>query len=258
MKKIIILFFVVAATITASILFMRHINAQNTFTLEWHEINLQTYDTMKPTFEELQSVYVAAFLPIIKPHVYANDPRVANIPTEKRAFVDEKIVAGITEVLRSESWRMEISKLYAELQRNPPAYLVIAKDSHKKALGFALFTKERIKTYLASRLLSISEGSSKNFDSTHADKDEIYVSLLVVGPGTQKKGIGKALLFSVFDHCPHIKNIWLTTLASYFNKNAQAFYNHVGFTRILTGTFTFDKGETDWLKEQMIYSYQKP
>ena len=33
------------------------------FTVEWHEITKQTYDTIKPTFELLQPIFVAALLP---------------------------------------------------------------------------------------------------------------------------------------------------------------------------------------------------
>ncbi|KKQ33512.1 MAG: hypothetical protein US49_C0001G0192 [candidate division TM6 bacterium GW2011_GWF2_37_49] len=259
MKKLGLLF-ILAAAVIASVIFTRFKSTQEPFTLEWRKITLQSYDEMKPTFELLQTIFVEAFLPLIKPDVYKYDARFANIPADKKSVVDQKIIEGITKSLQS-AWFKKMDKLHAYLQDKhlPAAYLAIAKDSQNKALGFSLFMEEPIKDNIGSRILNITQGSLERISQDHQVNDEVYVSLLSVDPGIQKKGVGKALLFSVLDHCPHIKTMYLTTSAGDSNKNTQAFYEHVGFTRILTGIFTSSGEESDYEQAgKIVYLYKRP
>jgi len=259
MKKRILLFFVVAIATTCSIMFIRYKVIGPSFTVEWHPITLQTYEAMRPTFDVLHNVFVEAFVPLVKPDIYKHNPRLVNLPAEKRPFAEQKVVAGITTSLQSE-WSKKIDRLYADLQSNriPAAYVAIAKDCHHNVLGFALFVEESMQDNLDSRLLTVIEGSCDKITPLHSEHDEAFTSLLAIRPDAQQKGIGRALLFSILNYCPHIKKIYLTTSASDSNKRTQGFYEHVGFTRILKGMFAVSEDASDFERAgKIVYMYQK-
>lgn len=229
------------------------------FTLEWHEIAPQTRLAMQPIFEQLRLVSIEAFLPVIKPYVYAHDTRLANIsfeniPTEKQQAIEQKVVADITESFL-EDFDKKMNQLYSDLQNKQisAAYVVIARDDQQKIIGFSMLQEGSIKKKILDYLLTVLEGSPENIiaDAAH---DKVYVNWLAVMPGAQKKGVGKALLFSVFNHRPHIKKIYLKTHGHDFNKNAQTFYEHLGFTRMFKGIY---ENKIDYEREKIVYLYQK-
>ncbi len=251
---------VVICAATFLVLFIRHHAHTSAITLSWHEITPQTRDLFKPTLDALQNVYVEAFVPLVKPDVYKHDPRLVNIPPEHRSFVEPKVVAEITHSLQS-GWHKKIDSIYADLftHRIAAAYVVVAKDHSNNVLGFALFTEEPMKNNLETRLLTITEGSRESIARSPSEHEEAYVWLLAVSPHAQHKGLGKSLLFSVLDHCPHIKKIYLTTSASESNEQAQHFYEHVGFKRILKGSFVVRKEDDSAFERagKIVYLYQK-
>ncbi len=222
-------------------------------TIEWHEITHETYPTIRPILESLETVNVNAFLPLVKPYAWKHDKRLVNVPEEKRPFIEEKVTSNIIQSLKSK-YKEIITKIETGLQNKtlPIVYLAIAKDNQQKILGFALFKKESIKTNLSSRLLNITEGSRDQIDST-PDQDQLYVYVLAVDPKAQKKGVGKKLVFSAFQYCPKIKNLFLKSSAHESNKKTQGFYEHIGFIPVLKGIFN----APGWEREKIVYMYEK-
>jgi ribosomal protein S18 acetylase RimI-like enzyme len=254
--KLIIILVIVIAVIT-SLAFIRYKKPKEAFTLKWHEITPQSQEALSPTFGQLQSVFIDAFVPLIKPYVYATDPKLVNIPAEKKSFVDQKVIAGITESLKTD-WQRKINQLYGDLKNDQiSAYLAVAKNNQQQIVGFALFSERNIKKYLTAGLLTVLEGSSEQIPSNDSVHDEVFVDLLAVQPEIQKKGIGKVVLFSVFEYHPLIKKIYLRTSASIFNNNAQAFYEHIGFTQVLKGIFAEHENRAGFDHEEIVYVYQK-
>jgi GNAT superfamily N-acetyltransferase len=263
MKKIVIIAVTLAFAATASIICMQSTDTKAAFTLEWHELTPQTCKIMQPTLAQLQAIFVDAFVPVVKPNVYAHDPRLAHIPEDKKAVIEEKVVAGITESLQA-GFDKKINDLCCDLQEKKlsAAYVAIARDSKQEAIGFALLYVEPLKDHLDKCLLTITEGSHDQVIAPTAGDSQIYVNFLMVKPGTQKKGVGKALVFAVLDHCPTVDTIYLVTPACDTNKNAQAFYEHVGFKAILKGTFISDftaneNCDLDCAKREILYMYKK-
>ena len=64
-------------------------------------------------------------------------------------------------------------------------------------------------------------------------------------------------MFSMFDDFPHIKKIYLKTVANYLNKKAKDFYQHIGFTQFIRGRFIIDEGEPDSDDGNIVYLYEK-
>ncbi len=261
-KSIILVIITAISITTAVVLIVRRAPAQQAFSLEWHEITTQNFPELQPTLASVEPVFIDAFVPLIKPYVYAHDPRFINLPAEKRSLAEPQVITGITESLKS-GWAKRIEKIRAKIvAANPvPIYLAIARGDKQKILGFALLTNEPIKDHLATHRIQVIEGSMESIDATASTpntRDQVYVSLLAVVPEAQGKGVGKALLFTVLTHCPHIKTIGLSTSANPLNKKAQAFYEHLGFVRLLKGVW--DKRDADWEfdREKIVYGYQKP
>jgi GNAT superfamily N-acetyltransferase len=229
--------------------------AKPDFTLEWHEITAKTFSEFVPTFESLKSIFVESFLPLIKPQVLKQqDSRIANLPAEIR---EQKVAEGISKSLRL-GWDKRIKQLYEDLNSKhlSAAYLTIARDNQKKAIGFVLMKEESIKDLFLKDGLdkSIIE---KNVDLNDITQDQMHVAILAVKPGTQKKGVGKALVFSAFDHLPHIKKLYLRTAADDSNKNTQAFYEHVGFVPVYTGAFASEEGDSSgFAAQKIVYIYK--
>jgi len=251
MKKIIIKSVILAATVIAGTQAMEHDTpTMPGFTVEWHEITPDTYATMLPVFDAIKPVYVASFLNLVNTIA----PRLAHGSAEHVV----PTAAIITASLQAD-WTHRITKLYTELRnkRIAIAYLAIARDNEQAPVGFALFKQRNIKGALSADVINISEGSLDSIDSNPDAQDQIYVSPLAVKPGTQKKGVGKALVLAVLDHCPQIKKIYLRTYAHEANKNAQNFYERVGFRRIITGSFISDKDDFGLGSGQIVYEYKK-
>lgn len=257
MKKINI--FIVLLTITAlGTLVLMRLKAAPNFTITWQEIKPQTIAQLKPVLEPLPSILTQAFLPIVKPYVYATNPRLEHIAeqsVEQKSLIEQNVIAGITQSFQNE-WDKKINAVQTGLENNEiaAAYIAIAYDSIRKPLGFALFKEVPISQEL-QKLISITQGSREHIQDTH---DELFVDLLAVLPDTQHKGIGKALLLSVLDKCPHIKKIYLRTSVSDANKKTQGFYEHLGFTRMLTGTWESAQDAGDFGREKILYLYQRP
>jgi GNAT superfamily N-acetyltransferase len=251
MKKFIIKSVTWTAAVIASAQAVEH-NAliMPNFTVEWHEITQETYSTMLPLFNAIKPVYVDAFLNL----VHTITPGLAHEPGERTV----PTVTTITASLQAD-WTNRITKLYTELHDGhiAIAYLAIARDNEQAPIGFVLFKQRDIKKVLANDVINIIEGSLDRIDSNPDAQDQIYVSPLAVKPGTQKKGVGKALVLVIFDHCPQIKKIYLRTYAHKANKNAQNFYEHVGFRRTITGSFTSDKDDFGLGNAQIVYEYRK-
>jgi ribosomal protein S18 acetylase RimI-like enzyme len=257
MKKF-TLIIITLACISAGIVVLMRIKAAPNFTIAWHEITPQNYPELQPILAPLPDVLAHAFLPIIKPHAYATDPRLAHVtqlPAEKQSAIEQSVIANITQTFHRH-WQQQITEILTGLQNNElaAAYIAIAYDSSHIPLGFALFKEISISREL-QKLIAITQGSREHIQDTH---DEVYVDLLAVEPGIQSKGIGKALLFSVLEHCPHIKKIYLRTSSGESNKNTQGFYEHVGFTRVLTGSWQSAEELGDFGKEKTLYLYQRP
>lgn len=259
MKKITMIPFLLISVVLWIFLFIQYKKSQPAFTLEWHEITPQTAGALQPTFQMLKPIDVASFLSLIKPYVYAHDPRLTSIPAEKRHLAEPKVVAAISESLQA-SWDKKLAHLYADLQEKKAAaaYVAIAYDAYHNPLGFALFEEKYMKEYLAKGLERVVEQWGDQAIVTSQVPDQAYVALLAVLPGSQKKGLGKALVFEVLSHCPHIKRIYLATSAHEMNKQAQGFYEHIGFKLVLKGVFVLEEGRSEFDREKIVYLYQKP
>ena len=99
------------ASIAAVMIFMHLRPIKRGFTIEWLEITPQTQASMTPLFNQLETIFIQAMLPVGKPIFYATDPRVAAIPAEKRAEAETKIAAGMVAGLHTE-WQKKISTIY--------------------------------------------------------------------------------------------------------------------------------------------------
>ncbi len=248
---------IISIVIVVALLVLWRIKATTNFTIEWHEIKPQTFAQLKPLLEPLPAITTQAFIPVVKPYTYANDPRLAHIaeqPAGQQLLVEQKVVEGITQSLQND-WNKKITNVLLGLENNElaAAHIAIAYDSAHKPRGFALFKETPISEEL-KKLVSLTQGSSEHIQNTH---DEIFVDLLAVLPDTQGKGVGKALLLSILDGRPHIKKIYLRTFADDANKKTQGFYEHVGFTRLLTGTWE-STDKDDLKREKSLYLYQRP
>lgn len=255
---IIIVSVILAATITAFFIFKREKPSKQDFTIELLEIQPQTKDQMSRLFDQLEPIFIETMLPIGKPIFYDTDPRVANISFAKRKFADPKITTGMTKGLITD-WHNQQSKLYTGLENKQitAAYLAIAKDLNNNPIGFALYQQISVKEFFEKNIENVLEGSLDTIKKTLAQQDTIYVSQLAVQPDAQKKGVGKVLVFSVLNHYPQVKKIYLTTLAHPLNHNAKAFFEHIGFKRILTGEFALEKGAPEFLREKILYMYKR-
>lgn len=229
------------------------------FVIEWHRITPETYTAMYAIWPSLQNIFVEAFLPVVKAQVYAHDPRIASVPEEERSQAEQNVVDEITQSLNVE-WNTKLQRFHAEVseQTFPASYLILAKNRQREIIGFAFLKEESLQTLLKTRLLNATEGSLENGILLPDADDEMSIELVAVKPDIQNKGIGKALLFAVFDHRPHIKKIYLTTSASQSNAKTQGFYEHVGFTRVFKGIFSGDESESGFRQEKIVYLYQRP
>ena len=257
MRKYIIAFLILASTIVLINLFIQNKIAQKTVELEWHDITLTTFDSIKPTFPILGNIFAEAFLPTARAHAYKYDPRLQNIPIEKQHFVKEKVHAIVIEQILA-AWNKTIDGFYTKLQskRLDHFYIAIAKNNRQEIIGFALFIKGPMKSNVLSRL-RFKETMPQEIDQALGTNNEIRLHYLAVKPFTQQKGIGKALVFSVLDHCLDIKTIYLTTPASEFNKKTQGFYEHIGFKPMYLGTTLENIAKTDIDYTKIVYVYQK-
>jgi len=231
------------------------------FNLEWHEIKKENSREMLPLFLLLNPIYVEIFLPVMKPYSYIWDPSLANIENEspeKQAAAEERVNSEISEELRV-GWIGIINRLYDALQNGVvrTAYLVIAKDLEQNIIGFCLFKEIDVKHHLTVRITKFIEGSLDLINSDFNVHDTIYVSDLGIRPGIQKKGLGKTLLFSIFEYCPSIKKMYLDTSPHELNKKTLGFYDHLGFKRLIRGHF-IDEGEGFYGRDKIVYFYQRP
>lgn len=222
--------------------------------VEWHEITPQNYSTVHPIFNALKPVFADAFLEVLRPYVYANEPRLASHPMGQSSFVDGKVNFGIRDTMKRRL-NKQLSQVVRDVQSKKiaAAYVAVARDTAHNVVGFALFKECVFADYVSPQLKKVIEGAM--VPSTK--RDQICVLYLAVAPEAQKRGIGKALLFAVFDHCPQIKKIYLTTSADEFNKNAQDFLEHIGFKRVLKGEFTPDYNDAGFDKIKIVYGYTK-
>ena len=233
--------------------------------LERYEITSRTMNSKKLIFDQMKKIYVDAFFPMIIDHVYKNDPRLKkfeNILNESKFSIRKivadrinKMVAGrIIDSLKS-CWDKEISQLSDELKNGSicKAYLTIAKNG-KENVGFVIFKKRSVHQMIRSGNLDSAE---KSILQRSLPSNEILVGPLAVAPGTQKKGIGKALLFEPFHCCQGANTIFLTTSASNSNTNTQNFYKHVGFTEVLKGQFCKDPDESGYREQEILFKYTK-
>ncbi len=107
-----------------------------------------------------------------------------------------------------------------------------------------------------SLVTPLSERDLAVLASVATPLDQVFVDVLAVKPGTQKKGLGKKLILAVIDHRPLIKQIYLDTPGCEANKNTQGFYEHVGFKPVMK---IFVKAESAYECEpKIVYIYQKP
>lgn len=222
--------------------------------IEWYEITPQNYSTVHPIFNEIKPVFADSFLEVIRPYVYAKEPRLASHPMGKSSFVDGKVNFGIRDTMKRRL-NKQLSQVVRDVQSKKiaAAYVAVARDTARNVVGFALFEECVLSDYLSGQLKNIIEGAV--VPSTK--RDQLCVLYLAVAPEAQKKRIGKKLLFFAFDHCSHIKNIYLTTSADEFNKNAQDFFEHIGFKRMLKGEFTPDYNDAGFDKIKIVYGYTK-
>lgn len=251
-------FILIITLIVVVIFFIKIKKAQKdmlqSFTVEWHAITKQTYQNKISIFEQLKPVYFESFINLIKPYIYATDNRLLNIPIEKKDITEKNVINNITQSLQL-IWTKKIEDIYNDLQnkKTPTAYIAIVKDNKQKIAGFTLFIEKPINDYLKSNLDTITKKFTNSIFTSQYKQDQVYVSVLAVSPAFQKMGVGKLALFSVLKHCPNIKNIYLSTAIDKYNKNAQDFYEHIGFIRLIEGTFINDKTGD---KDKIVYLYQ--
>ena len=243
--------FVPALFCSASI--TRDERMQKACTLEWHEITEGSLPGLMPTFESLQDIFVAAFLPVTRIDMEKQiqlSPGTITVPVS-----DE----GICHALKN-LWQAKLLDLQQAFQSEAPqhnriasAYLVIAKNNQNQNMGFALFTSQRLGDILQGAIFNVC----KPIES-FLIQDTAYLDLVAVNPAMQGCGLGRALVFSVFDHCPFIKNIYLIIPASSSNESIQKFYEHLKFFRYLQGDFWGNLEDSPFDKEKIMYLYQKP
>jgi ribosomal protein S18 acetylase RimI-like enzyme len=207
-----------------------------------------------PIFKEIKPVFADSFLEVIRPYVYAKEPRLASYPQGKSSFVDGKVTFGIRDTMKRRL-NKQLSQLTRDVKSNKieAAYMAVARDTAHNVVGFALFKECVLADYVSPQLKKVIEGALVS----STKRDQLCVLYVAVAPEAQKKGIGKKLLFAGFDHCSQIKNIYLTTSADEFNKNAQDFFEHIGFKRVLKGEFTPDYNDAGFDKVKIVYGYTK-
>lgn len=263
MKKLILfslLGFIITATVSGC---KQQPEAKSAITLTWHKLTPETCDSKQPLMAVLKGIFIAAYIPLIKTDLYAHDPRLKNIPADFKTATDGKLTEKVMLSLQT-GFDSKMSALRKELEDKTvaAAYLAIAKDNKDQAIGFAIFSEKPLKAHLEERLVKIIKEPQEKISLPSIPHSQMRVNLLMVKPDTQKKGVGKALLFSIFEHCSSVTTLYLKTPASETNKNAQAFYEHVGFKALLIGSFSTPHGDkeeskSDFAKKEIVYMYQK-
>lgn len=257
MKNIVIIFFVVLALAmlaTPSLAVALHKKTTVPFTIEWHEITPRTYPVLSPTLEALGPVFSRAFVPVLAPYVRLYEPPegmdLANVALDDEQALFERIAAFVQN-----DWTQMVKE---NAHRPDSGYLAIAKNSRQETLGFAIFDKKTFGEHMHSAVAI--DGSVQNQHALDAltsdDQDAIYGAILAVDPAAQGIGVGRALVFSVFTHCPSIKKIFLTTSADQLNQGTQAFYERLGFTYVLRVMLNQSSWGNFW-REKRVYLYQK-
>ena len=228
-------------------------SAQDDVSITWQTIHAQNIAQMQSVFAEIKPIFLDAFLPMPKAFVYTHDPRVQHIPAEQKSLIDAKVTQAVLEN-SAQIWAKKIHNIETEAAQNIVHHLAIARDTHNTPLGFALFKEGPIAEHIKAKFSSLTSGS---IDQIIDKPDQIYLSILAVKPGIQKKGLGKSLAFSIFRELPHITTLYLSTPAAVENENAQKFYEHIGFKEIARGTRA-DAPADSYEHKSIIYRYTKP
>jgi len=247
MKKIVVGITALACVTIAGFALMRVHAAPKDVALEWREVT----PADAPLLESLRGIFIDAFTPISKNYY---EERIKALPEEKQAEAKKIMDIGIRQGLNV-TWDRKV-QLYTTLG-DTKGYLGLAKDAQGDILGFVLVREIDVRKVLQEKNLvtPLSETDLAALAPVATPLDQVFVDVLAVKPGTQKKGLGKKLVLAVLDHRPLITKIYLDTPGCEANKNTQGFYEHVGFKQVMK---IFVKAESAYECEpKIVYLYQK-
>ena len=225
-----------------------------TFTIEWHEITPQTYPDLRPTLEALEPVFSRSFAPVLTRYIRLYGP-----PEDmKRAGIESSdehtLLERITAFVQGD-WLQMVEE---NAHKPDSGYLAIAKNDRQETIGFALFAKETFEEHMHGAVaIDGTVQDQHTFDELASNsQDTAYIAILSVDPAAQGIGVGRSLVFSILDHCPEIKKIFLTTSADPLNQKTHAFYDRLGFTYVLRVMLNHSSWGNFW-REKRVYLYQR-
>ena len=248
MKKIVLGVITVAVIAIAGLALMRVNVAPKDVSLEWREVT----PADAPLLESLRGIFIEAFTPISKAYY---EQRIKGLSEEKRTEAKKRVDESLPKALMA-TWDRKM-QLYTTLG-DTKGYIGLAKDAQGEFIGFVLVREIDVRNVLQKKSLvtPLSEVDLAVLAPVGKPLDQVFVDVLAVKPGIQKKGLGKKLVLTVLDYCPLIKKIYLDTPGCEANKNTQGFYEHVGFKQVMK---IFVKAESAYECEpKIVYLYQKP
>ena len=209
--------------------------------------NKASLDELK---EDMQKIFIDAFLPMSKTSAFNNHPRLKDLVGEQKQAIDGHVDAIVRQELAL-AFTDELDKIMSDINNNTDVFIATNRTKQGTLAGFAVFAHLDIQKHLDEKFASISEGSLADIPKQLTNA--WWVRLLTVSPSLQKKGLGSALLFSIFNQEPQTSSLYLSTSAAPENAATQKFYEHVGFKRFMKGVSK--KAASPFEQEKYVYLY---
>ena len=223
--------------------------------IEWHQLTRENIVQLRPLIDSLQSVVVDAFSPITVQSAFAHHPLLVGLSGE-RLEAQKREVAELDRQITRDCFANQVNEIVAAVNAiNEPNHIALVRDEQLNPVGCIFFEQLNIRNHIAQRCTEIAEGSLESIPEVMAGC--YFVHLLVVTPMIQKKGLGRALLFSIFDHLPDAHTLYLTTSAALENVPTQGFYKHLGLVTVLKGIDTRIGEEDAFDREIFVQRYTR-
>ncbi|MFH1254188.1 MAG: GNAT family N-acetyltransferase [bacterium] len=188
--------------------------------LEWHKVdNYETFSRLAkqtlPVTAEAFANEVRDFVLDDKFHVRPEYAKlIEKLPKEVNAGMNAHIAATCCDDRSKrveatlQAWKQEYECLWTKFSACNPVFVIAKNKDTQKVWGWASFICAHPE---------LSQG-------------HVYLDILAVAPETQKRGLARALVFSILKIMPETTHIILDTRI--WNISAQKVYENLGFNKI--------------------------